>query len=338
MQDVSVIKTSFLSFGARTGRFFRCLAVTLCLLCVPRQQAEAQWFVTDLSSIASSILNSMDNLTALADQFEQFAGYADKFQQFKGWIDTNLGEGSTFANIRDFMQNTGYLMRLVQQINIQLKLAVVYADYIVKMEEVGFNPHYIQMLYSEIMYTAQLVGEAIDVLKALFAEPGVPKEEKIKEAQRVADRISLDCENSRQAFKEKLIVMEESRRLLATSNFLDGRPSDYGLDCIGVASGDSFIDNDSEYIYQPKNLVQQDDVTLEEATKDAGEIRMVGGSLVRFVFLIVGLLCMIALVFAYHRFVSGVPGADKLFIRIVVLVFVVVIMCVVLSSVFRLNF
>jgi hypothetical protein len=338
MQIVNVIRKPFRSLGVRTGRFMRCLAVTLCLLCVPRQQAEAQWFVTDLSSIASSILNSLDNLSALAEQFDQFAGYAEKFQQFKGWIDTNLGEGSTFDNIRDLMQNTGYLMRLVQQINIQLKLAVVYADFVVKMEEVGFNPHYIQMLYDQIMYTAQLVGEAIDVLKALFLESGIPKEEKIKEAQRVADRISLDCENSRMAFKEKLIVMEESRMLLAATNFLDGKPSNYGLDCMGVASGDSFLEGGGDYTYEMKELEQLDDVTLEEATENAGEIKQVGGTMIRFVFLIVGLLCIVALAFAYHRFVSGVPGADKLFIRIVVLVFAVVIIGVVLSSVFSLNF
>lgn len=308
----------------RIFKYFLCLMLAAGLHLHTGGDAHAQWIVADptqtatnLASFLEQIGNGINQLTELEQSSEWLNNMRDAMDRIQG--------SEAWKMINEFVYDIGMYKDLALSLEQCVNLLNVMKNSISSMAEYGYSTSMLNTLMSYMLYTVNHLNYLKDKIENIIKSKNFTFGEKIENIDRIIEDSNRALSSTVAKVNVEVKALEEMRSVLAFTNWLDDNPAAYGLDGVG---------NTSVTVDELED-VDEDNVDYEDFM-DTAEVSGFSSNIYKIVILIIGILAAISLCVALARYVQGVPGAEIMFVRILVAAFGSFVVLSILGSVFNL--
>ena len=296
------------------------------------QNAFGQTIVTDVQNTATNTLNGIrattdafSQLTSLFESLDIASEHMAKFAEFKQTM-ANLTED--IANAQRFINEVNDFVGLFRALESNIMTLKMYGEMIKTSAGEKFNEYYLSNLLNQTVAFGNTAQSIVETITAIINEKGLTKWER----QQLIAQKRKEAEDYVRAMRENLMKemmnLQNLQQSMALVNFSYGLPAEAGLKGYGAEKTDLSQATSSTELSSNLRLAEKG-ASVSEVMDGGNHIRSV---IYTIILVVIGISCLGSLIFAFAKFATGTPEADKMFARIFVLVIIILVVFSIISQ------
>ena len=303
-------------------RALRVLFLSLTLTVAFPARSYAQFEVNDVLAMAQRVADMIGQIERFGESIGIDKESLTKLNNMRDWFNSSFGEGTNGAKVLQLLQDLGTLERLKNVLSSEMNMLQNYSSMMGNVSSVGSGISLTSSVLSTLTASVNTVKDLVAQANKVIADTGLSRNDKRLAVEKLAEQAERTQAMYHSVIADDIAAYNESLRAIQFNNFLSGLDPSFGL------SGDNpFNEN---LVYRDEGSVDVDEAVGD--TTDVSNLRNGYRNAFSTVSILLAFLCVLSVIIGFIRYTNGVPGGERVFVKIAVALAVVSVLLVSLTK------